>query len=80
MTIFFISINYRYSYKSYTKLYKYTPISVIKDSTQVTLVGKTQMLTSVKIYDYLSNDLKICKEERYNVLKIRLTDKLYICK
>ena len=65
---------------SYTKLYVYTPVSVIKDSNEVSVIGKTQILKSDKISDYLSNDLKICKDELYSAAKIRLSDKVYICK
>lgn len=65
---------------SYTKHYVYTPVSVIKDSNEVSVIGKTQILKSDKISDYLSNDLKICKDERYSTAKIRLSDKVYICK
>ena len=65
---------------SYTKHYVYTPVSVIKDSNEVSVIGKTQILKSDKISDYLSNDLKICKDELYSAAKIRLSDKVYICK
>lgn len=65
---------------SYTKHYVYTPVSVIKDSNEVSVIGKTQILKSDKISDYLSNDLKICKDEQYSAAKIRLSDKVYICK
>ena len=65
---------------SYTKHYVYTPVSVIKDSNEVSVIGKTQILKSDKISDYLSNDLKICKDEQYSAAKIRLSDKIYICK
>ena len=65
---------------SYTKHYVYTPVSVIKDSNEVSVIGKTQILKSDKISDYLSNDLKICKDELYNAFGFRLKDKIYICK
>lgn len=68
-------------YDSYTKIHKYIPVSVIKDSSlyQVKVIGKNKMLISNKAKDYLSNNLKICKEEHYNSLKIRLDDSVYIC-
>lgn len=68
-------------YDSYTKIHKYIPESVIKDSSlyQVKVIGKNKMLISDKAKDYLSNNLKICKEEHYNSLKIRLDDSVYIC-
>ena len=68
-------------YNAYTKIHKYIPESVIKDSSlyQVKVIGKTKMLISDKAKDYLSNNLKICKEEHYNSLKIRLDDSVYIC-
>ena len=68
-------------YDSYTKIHKYIPVSVIKDSSlyQVKVIGKNKMLISNKAKDYLSNNLKICKEEHYNSLKIRLDDSAYIC-
>jgi len=68
-------------YNSYTKIHKYIPVSIIKDSSlyQVKVIGKTKMLISDKAKDYLSNNLKICKEEHYNSLKIRLDDSVYIC-
>ena len=65
---------------SYTKHYVYTPVSVIKDSNEVSVIGKNVILKSDKISDYLSNDLKICKDELYSAAKIRLSDKIYICK
>ena len=65
---------------SYTKHYVYTPVSVIKDSNEVSVIGKNIILKSDKISDYLSNDLKICKDEQYSAAKIRLSDKVYICK
>ena len=65
---------------SYTKHYVYTPVSVIKDSNEVSVIGKNIILKSDKISDYLSNDLKICKDELYSAAKIRLSDKVYICK
>ena len=65
---------------SYTKHYVYTPVSVIKDSNEVSVIGKNVILKSDKISDYLSNDLKICKDEQYSAAKIRLSDKIYICK
>ena len=65
---------------SYTKHYVYTPVSVIKDSNEVSVIGKNIILKSDKISDYLSNDLKICKDEQYSAAKIRLSDKIYICK
>ena len=65
---------------SYTKHYVYTPVSVIKDSNEVSVIGKNVILKSDKISDYLSNDLKICKDELYSAAKIRLSDKVYICK
>lgn len=68
-------------YNAYTKIHKYIPESVIKDSSlyQVKVIGKNKMLISDKAKDYLSNNLKICKEEHYNSLKIRLDDSVYIC-
>lgn len=68
-------------YNAYTKIHKYIPESVIRDSSlyQVKVIGKTKMLISDKTKDYLSNNLKICKAEHYNSLKIRLDDSVYIC-
>lgn len=65
---------------SYTKHYVYTPVSVIKDSNEVSVIGKNVILKSDKISDYLSKNLKICKDEQYSAAKIRLSDKIYICK
>jgi hypothetical protein len=65
---------------SYTNHYVYPPIQIVKDSNEVRVIGKTQIFRSVKITDYLSNDLKICKDERYSTGRIRLSDSLYICK
>jgi hypothetical protein len=64
----------------YTKHYIYQPRKIIKDSNEVTVIGKNIILKSDKISDYLSNDLKICKDERYSTAKIRLSDIVYICK
>lgn len=65
---------------AYTKHYIYQPRQIIKDSNEVSVIGKNIILKSDKISDYLSNDLKICKDERYSTAKIRLSDKVYICK
>lgn len=65
---------------AYTKHYIYQPRQIIKDSNEVIVIGKNVILKSDKISDYLSNDLKICKDERYSTAKIRLSDKVYICK
>ena len=65
---------------AYTKHYIYQPRQIIKDSNEVSVIGKNVILKSDKISDYLSNDLKICKDERYSTAKIRLSDKVYICK
>lgn len=65
---------------AYTKHYIYQPRQIIKDSNEVIVIGKNIILKSDKISDYLSNDLKICKDERYSTAKIRLSDKVYICK
>ena len=65
---------------AYTKHYIYQPRQIIKDSNEVSVIGKNIILKSDKISDYLSNDLKICKDELYSAAKIRLSDKIYICK
>lgn len=66
--------------ESYTKHYMYQPIQIVKDNNEVQVIGKTQILRSSKISDYLSNDLKICKDEQYSAARIRLSDNVYICK
>lgn len=65
---------------SYTKHYVYQPIQIVKDSNEIRVIGKTQILRSDKISDYISKDLKICKDERYSAVMIRLSDNVYICK
>lgn len=66
--------------KAYTEHYMYQPIQIIKDTDEVRVIGKTQILRSSKVSDYTSSDLKICKDEQYSAAKIRLKDKVYICR
>lgn len=65
---------------AYTKHYVYQPKHIIKDPNEVILIGNTQILRSDKISEYNSKNLKICKNERYNSARFRLSDSLYICK
>lgn len=66
--------------KSYTKLHVYNPIQITRDTTEVRVIGKTQILRSKDINTYFSKNLKICKDEQYSAFGFRLKDKIYICK
>jgi len=66
--------------ESYTKTQVYNPIQITRDTSEVRVIGKTQILRTNTISAYFSKNLKICKDEQYSAFGFRLMDNLYICK
>lgn len=57
----------------------YEPVNVIKNESQLVLVGNFHTVVSDSLRLYTSKYSYICKDERYNGFNARVTDKWYLC-
>lgn len=57
----------------------YEPVNVIKNESQIVLVGNFHTVISNTLRLYTSKHPYICKDEQYNGFNVRVSDRWYIC-